>query len=138
MSTERYPKPAGGWLPPAHARYRSQIADCPLSQAELDVLKGVAEGLTRSQIAQRRHCTVATVAQLASRARRRLHVSSLPAAVVAAMNAGWIDRELGCEVRDPPLGEAQRNYAEAFGALIRTSPTARARLVGALADRRDT
>ena len=48
------------------------------------------------------------------------------------MNAGWIDRELGCNVRDPPLTEVQRNYVQAFTALIRTSPAARARIVDRL------
>lgn len=62
-----------------------------LSEREAEVLSHIADGLTKSQTAERMQLSIHSVDQYLRRAFEKLHVRSLPAAVAAALRAGLID-----------------------------------------------
>ncbi len=62
-----------------------------LSEREADVLRRIAEGMTKVQAADDMNLSVHTVDQYLRRAFEKLHVRSLPAAVAAALRAGLLE-----------------------------------------------
>lgn len=115
-----------------HHHYDGVPADCPLTVSQLEVLRAYARGESTKQIAQARRSSRSAVWGHASRACERLGLHQVPAAIIACQQAGWLEVTLQRRAREVPLTELQREYARAFTALIKTSPTARQRLVDGL------
>jgi DNA-binding CsgD family transcriptional regulator len=91
---------------------------CPLSRRELEALKWAASGMILKQIASRMGVKFTTVRSHVHQARRRLGVRTTTQAVVACIDAGWID-----PVEEDPnllrftdrrVTAGQRVYLEAF------------------------
>jgi len=94
------------------------VSACPLSRRQLEVLKLAAAGMILKQIARRMGVKFTTVRTHVRVAREKLGVHTTTEAVVACIDAGWIDPV----VEDPKLlrfmdrrvTAAQRVYLDAF------------------------
>jgi DNA-binding NarL/FixJ family response regulator len=62
-----------------------------LSEQETEVLRRIAKGMTKKEVAQDMSLSLHTVDNYLRRAFEKLHVQSLPAAVAAAIRSGLLD-----------------------------------------------
>jgi DNA-binding CsgD family transcriptional regulator len=97
--------------------------DCPLGQRELEALRLAARGMTPKEIARRMDVKFTTIRTHLHRVRQKLAVSTTTQAVVACIDAGWIDpvsegpKLLG--FADTRLTAPQRVYLDAFDLHLR-------------------
>ncbi len=92
--------------------------DCPLAHRELEALRWAARGLTVKEIAHHMGVESTTSRSHLQRARLKLEVSTTTQAVVACIDAGWIDPVAEdptlLRFADTRVTAAQRVYLSAF------------------------
>ena len=67
-----------------------EVGLCPLSPRELDVLRGVAEGMTTDQLAAKIRNSPQTIKNQLAQVMEKLGAPNRTAAVVIALQQGWI------------------------------------------------
>ena len=65
--------------------------ECPLTHRELEVLAGVAQGMRSRDLACQLHMTERSAINCVSRIIQKLGVTQRTAAVVLALQYGWLD-----------------------------------------------
>jgi DNA-binding CsgD family transcriptional regulator len=92
--------------------------DCPLAHRELEALRWAARGMTPKQIARRMDVKFTTIRTHLHRVRQKLAVNTTTQAVVACIDAGWIDPVTEdpnlMRFADTRITAAQRVYLSAF------------------------
>jgi DNA-binding CsgD family transcriptional regulator len=104
--------------------------DCPLAQLELEVLRWAAHGMTVKEIERRVGVESATVRTHLRRVRQKLAVNTTTQAVVACIDAGWLDAVTEgptlLRFADTRVTAAQRAYLTAFDLHLKAGNDARA------------
>ncbi len=92
--------------------------DCPLAHRELEALRWAARGMTVKQIAHKMGVESTTSRSHLQRARVKLAVNTTTQAVVACIDAGWLDPVTEdptlLRFTDTRVTAAQRVYLNAF------------------------
>lgn len=92
--------------------------DCPLAQRELETLRWAARGMTVKTIARQMGVEPTTIRSHLQRVRQKLAVNTTTQAVVACIDAGWLDPATDdpalLRFADTRVTAAQRVYLTAF------------------------
>ncbi len=92
--------------------------DCPLAHRELEALRWAARGMTVKEISRHMGVESTTIRSHLQRVRQKLDVNTTTQAVVACINAGWLDPISAdatlLRFADTRVTAAQRVYLSAF------------------------